>query len=438
MADGTEANKVARHLQLSSLDGKSAYVDKISQHFKNDKLSDIVLVVGGKRYPAHKTILAALSPFFERMFYGSTWKEGNEGDVKLEELQICADVFETFLRYFYSGSVSVTRETVIPIVTLADKYDVDSLKDICTSYMINMLYTHHDIEAGMSWVTFAEQMRMHDLQKKCYDLICFNFEKAFNLTGWSSLSLEQVLNVLKRSDIVVSNEYVVFQAVEAWLKDKTTTKEEVSQLFSYIQFKNMTVQQMCQVEKSALSSKYESGFTNPLTPYLSDAFRYVAVKNFYPEGDREPASFQRLYTCSADSSTKLTTARFDSKCCVEVKPICSISSEPSKYRWEFGKFNSSDKYQIKLPSVSRNSSYTNYYLYSTLPLTYKFKGKFIIRNKAGYILCAMNDGSFKAQIPKLGGRILGEFSELHIPCKSADDPDNVAYDVMYSFVIENV
>ena len=169
MACGTEANKVAGHLQLSSLDGKSAYVDKISQHFKNDKLSDIVLVVGGKRYPAHKTILAALSPFFERMFYGSTWKEGNGGDVKLEELQICADVFETFLRYFYSGSVSVTRETVIPIVTLADKYDVDSLKDICTSYMINMLYTHHDIEAAMSWVTFAEQMRMHDLQKKCYD-----------------------------------------------------------------------------------------------------------------------------------------------------------------------------------------------------------------------------------------------------------------------------
>ena len=152
---------------------------------------------------------------------------------------------------------------------------------------------------------------------------------------------------------------------------------------------------------------------------------------------KEIESQQRLYTCSADSSTKLTTARFDSKCCVEVKPICSISSEPSKYRWEFGKFNSSDKYQLRLPGVSRYSSYTNY-LYSNLPLTYRFKGKFIIRNKAGYILCAVNDGSFEAEIPKSGGRILGEFSELHIPRKSADDPDNVAYDVMYSFVIENV
>ena len=46
--------------------------------------------------------------------------------------------------------------------------------------------------------------------------------------------LEQVLTVLKRSDFVVSNEYVVFLAVEAWLEDKTASKEEVSQLLSCV------------------------------------------------------------------------------------------------------------------------------------------------------------------------------------------------------------
>ena len=95
---GTDKNDVMGQLQLSSLDGKSAYVDKISQHFKNDTLSDIVLVVGGKRYPAHKLILVAFSPYFERMFYGGAWKEGNGDDVTLEESQDCIHVFGTFLR----------------------------------------------------------------------------------------------------------------------------------------------------------------------------------------------------------------------------------------------------------------------------------------------------------------------------------------------------
>ena len=58
---GTDKNDVMGQLQLSSLDGKSAYLDEILQHFKNDKFSDTVLVVGGKRYPAHKLKLAALT-----------------------------------------------------------------------------------------------------------------------------------------------------------------------------------------------------------------------------------------------------------------------------------------------------------------------------------------------------------------------------------------
>ena len=382
-----------------------------------------------------------LSPYFERMFYGGAWKEGNGDDVKLEEPQDCADVFGTFLRYFYSGSVSVTRETVIPIVTLADKYDVKSLKDICTTYMIEMLNTHHDFGAALCWVTFAEQMRMHDLQRKCYDLICFNFEKACDLGDWNSLSLEQVLNVLKRSDIVVSNEYVVFQAVEAWLKDKTAMVKEISQLLSYVQFKNMTIQEMCQVEKSALASQYEGKSDNPLTPYLSGAFRYLAVKTLYPEGDKESASLQRCYT--AAQSSKLTTARLGSSGCAILKPSCKWSQEPLEYKWELQRSDEVRRYHIKLPNVFRTvrigySHQTTRSLYTELPDTYNFKLTFIFRSKAGHVLCAMND-SFKAQIPRSNDQKLKEFPESISMSESNDKiPENVVYDVMYSFLIEKV
>ena len=303
--------------------------------------------------------------------------------------------------------------------------------------MIEMLNTHHDFGAALCWVTFAEQMRMHDLQKKCYDLICFNFEKACNLADWNSLSVEQVLNVLKRSDIVVSNEYVVFQAVEAWLKDKTASNEEVSQLLSYVQLKNMTIQEMCQVEKSALASQYEGRSNNPLTPYLSGAFRYLAVRTLHPEGDKESASLQRYYT--ADPSATLKTATFNSNGSVLLKPSCEWSQEPLQYKWELRKSDGASKYHIKLPSLLRYADTRGYThnLYTALPDTYNFKVTFIFRSKAGHVLYAMND-LFKAKIPRSNGQAIAEFSGPISMSESTDNPENVVYDVMYSFLIEKV
>jgi hypothetical protein len=38
---------------------------------KKEKFCDVVLVADGKKFPCHKVILAALSEFFENMFFNS-------------------------------------------------------------------------------------------------------------------------------------------------------------------------------------------------------------------------------------------------------------------------------------------------------------------------------------------------------------------------------
>ena len=52
------------------------------------------------------------------------WSESCESIVGLHELDECVAHFDTFLEYLYTGIVSLTYSTVLPLLALADKYNV--------------------------------------------------------------------------------------------------------------------------------------------------------------------------------------------------------------------------------------------------------------------------------------------------------------------------
>ena len=422
-------------LQLLRLDSRVAFLDNLSQHFRSDEFSDVTLVVGGKYFPAHKTILATASSYFQRMFYGGAWREGTGEEVELQEEPDCEEEFEMFLRYFYSGTVSVTRETVIPILTLADKYDVQGLRDICSSYMISVLNKIRDPKIALSWVTFAGQMRLDDLEKSCYNIICCNFEKAYSLADWRSLPLEQVLVILKRKDLIVSDEYIVYEAVQEWLLGKDITQQHVSSILPHIQLKNMTVEQIRQVELNPLETNNRCKTDYLLHPYLYDAYRYVAVKDHFPGGDIEHAKIQRCYT-DATAMTSVIFERIFEDGCALVKPKCTWSTEPLRYRWELFKPQGSTKYQISLPQVSRihydpHIGRRTIHLRSSLSGAIRLNVTFVFRNKDGLNLFGLKD-SFKVSIPARGGTLV-EFPELE-----GDSCECFPHDVMFLFDIEKV
>lgn len=52
------------------------------------------------------------------------WSESREQRIVLQEAAECVEVFELFLRYLYTGRLRVSHATVLPILALADKYNV--------------------------------------------------------------------------------------------------------------------------------------------------------------------------------------------------------------------------------------------------------------------------------------------------------------------------
>jgi len=98
-------------------------------------LTDVELQVGGTSFPAHRFILSAQSPVFEAMF-NSGMKESQTGSVRIDDVD--SSTFKEFLDFLYTGMLppSAIKEELF---TVADKYQVKSLMDICKNVSIEKM-----------------------------------------------------------------------------------------------------------------------------------------------------------------------------------------------------------------------------------------------------------------------------------------------------------
>ena len=65
--------------------------------------------------------------------------EENVKEVELIESEQCAPVFPVFLHFLYHGTVYVNTSTALPLLMLADKYNVEPLKTSCEEYVYSQV-----------------------------------------------------------------------------------------------------------------------------------------------------------------------------------------------------------------------------------------------------------------------------------------------------------
>ena len=129
MMDSTsELNQILRD--------EATFIANISQYYNQEALSDVMLKIGDTRYFGHKFVLAKSSDVFKTMLYEKHWSRDTKDEVELDETVECQAVFDTFLRYLYTAEVSISTSSAVGILCLADKYNVTSLKNLCSSYMV--------------------------------------------------------------------------------------------------------------------------------------------------------------------------------------------------------------------------------------------------------------------------------------------------------------
>jgi BTB/POZ domain-containing protein 17 len=262
---------------MSVLRDEVKFILDVSQFYNQEALSDIVLKVGDKRYYSHKFVLAKSSDVFRTMLYEKNWSQGSKDEIILEETPDCQQLFDKFLRYLYTAEVSISNATAVAILCLADKYNVISLKELCAHYMCIHSQSPR-LHNALRWYSWAKMFQLDTLLRQCYRTIAWNYMEFLSSPDWSSAEIDFLRDFLQSSELIVINEFAVWNGVRLWLTHESRMhqfSENVQLLLPLVRFPQMLVPQLYQLEKSELAAHVDC--KDLFHELLSRAYRFRAL-----------------------------------------------------------------------------------------------------------------------------------------------------------------
>lgn len=149
---------------------------------EDQKLTDVVLTVGGKEFKAHKAILAARSRVFAAMF------EHNMKEKRLNKViitDVTDSVLKEMLRFIYTGKVQNLTTMANSLLAAADKYDLERLKVMCEEALCSNL----TIENAASILILADLHNAEQLKAQTIDYINTHASEVTETTSWKNLIL---------------------------------------------------------------------------------------------------------------------------------------------------------------------------------------------------------------------------------------------------------
>ncbi|VVD05246.1 unnamed protein product [Leptidea sinapis] len=177
------------------------------------------------------------------MLMNREWSEWRESRVILQETPTAASVFPHFLKYFYTGQIRISYNTVLPVLSLADKYNVKVTLAAKRGHLI-------------AWMQYTMACGHNSVAKECQNFVKWNMEGVWSGTDLSELDDETLLLLLQQSDLVLLNEMKLYRELtEGEVKMHWDTL--VTTVLSYIRFPMMCPNQLANLLLCPLTQEYK-------------------------------------------------------------------------------------------------------------------------------------------------------------------------------------
>ncbi|KAI6180805.1 BTB domain-containing protein [Aphelenchoides besseyi] len=264
-------------------EGMDCYADDrdalndFAKYYNNEHLSDVSLQVDDQRFAAHKIVLCRSSEVFDRML-SKRWSTKHTQDLTLTEDSACSNVFDKFLRFLYCNHVLLNESNVLALLILADKYSVHGLRKVCVDYAIQKVLPFINLKSLIHvWFKYSTTAYHRDLTRECVQRISKHFWLIITDDDWNedwlSLDRDQLVELLKSNDLVLPNEYTLWEAVQKWFNARGSTTGLIAEVMPLIRFPYMTADELSEVETSGLAQQNPSVFS-PLTHL---AFKFISM-----------------------------------------------------------------------------------------------------------------------------------------------------------------
>uniref|UniRef100_A0A3Q1ELZ6 Kelch-like family member 7 n=1 Tax=Acanthochromis polyacanthus TaxID=80966 RepID=A0A3Q1ELZ6_9TELE len=175
------------------------------------ELCDVTLVVQGKRFHAHRAVLAAASHFF-RVMFTSKMMESESSEVELRSAD--PDTVELLIDYIYTAQISVNSSNVESLLDAANQYQIAPVKKMCVEFLKGQIHATNCL--GIS--AFADCMDCPELKAAAEDFVQLHFTEVYKLDEFLQLDVTQLIRILHQDKLAVRAEAQIYDAAIRWVK----------------------------------------------------------------------------------------------------------------------------------------------------------------------------------------------------------------------------
>lgn len=183
---------------------------RISRMRVHSVLTDVVLVVEGKEFPAHRNVLAANSDYFMAMFSGHMATTSDK--VSVEE--ITATAMEILLDFIYRGEILITEENVEDVFCGSCLLLLEFVTQTCCKFIQDRL------ALGNCWGirALSDKFNCNDLMSRATTFIEENFKEAANCEEFLMLPASDLSDLLIDDEIVITREQDLYELLLKWVE----------------------------------------------------------------------------------------------------------------------------------------------------------------------------------------------------------------------------
>ena len=168
------------------------YVLKGLDDLRNQKLlCDVHLVVEGAKFPAHRVVLAAASPYFQAMFTGG-FKENQMSEITLNDTSSAG--LKCVLDAIYTAELSLSEETVCDVFPVASLLQLNQIIKHCEIFLSRNISR----QTCLSFLSVAEKYDLQKVVDECNKFVLNNFEIISRLPELKNLSIEQLCTYMSK------------------------------------------------------------------------------------------------------------------------------------------------------------------------------------------------------------------------------------------------
>ncbi|KAK6492188.1 kelch-like protein 40b [Huso huso] len=205
--------------------------DGLNDLLENDKFVDCTLKVKDKKFPCHRLVLAACSPYFRAMFL-SEMEESKQKEIVLEDVE--PEVLGRILKYIYTSEIEITEQNVQDIFSAANMFQVPSVFTVCVSFLQKRL----SLSNCLAIFRLGLMLDCARLAIAARDFISDRFQLISRDQDFEQLSASELAAIISSDSLNVEKEEIVFEAVMKWVSnDKQNRLASLTDLFDCVRFR---------------------------------------------------------------------------------------------------------------------------------------------------------------------------------------------------------